>query len=165
MSPASHSFDVLIVGSGLAGLSAALHLAPTHRVAVITKRSLNDGSSRWAQGGIAAVMGEGDTLASHVQDTLVAGAGHASLGSVDWSMLSLLLAGSLSLFSNAALGAADTIAVTLDSALPAPPLGDEFRALAPPHIDGWYALTQITQPLGEAAPQQWAGAWRAVGAA
>ncbi|MFN4352167.1 MAG: L-aspartate oxidase [Hylemonella sp.] len=75
MSPASHSFDVLIVGSGLAGLSAALHLAATHRVAVITKRELNDGSSRWAQGGIAAVMGEGDTLASHVQDTLVAGAG------------------------------------------------------------------------------------------
>jgi len=75
VSPASHSFDVLIVGSGLAGLSAALHLAATHRVAVITKRELNDGSSRWAQGGIAAVMGEGDTLASHVQDTLVAGAG------------------------------------------------------------------------------------------
>ncbi len=76
MAPTSHhSFDVLIVGSGLAGLSAALHLAPTHRVAVITKRELNDGSSRWAQGGIAAVMGEGDTLASHVQDTLVAGAG------------------------------------------------------------------------------------------
>ncbi|MBI2745018.1 MAG: L-aspartate oxidase [Burkholderiales bacterium] len=79
MSPASHSFDVLIVGSGLAGLSAALHLASTHRVAVITKRALNDGSSRWAQGGIAAVMGEGDTLASHVQDTLVAGAGLCDL--------------------------------------------------------------------------------------
>jgi L-aspartate oxidase len=77
--PAYHSFDVLIVGSGLAGLSAALHLAPTHRVAVITKRALNDGSSRWAQGGIAAVMGEGDTLASHVQDTLVAGAGLCDL--------------------------------------------------------------------------------------
>ncbi len=75
MPPAYHSFDVLIVGSGLAGLSAALHLAATHRVAVITKRTLNDGSSRWAQGGIAAVMGEGDTLDSHVQDTLVAGAG------------------------------------------------------------------------------------------
>ncbi len=80
MAPTSHhSFDVLIVGSGLAGLSAALHLAPTHRVAVITKRELNDGSSRWAQGGIAAVMGEGDTLASHVQDTLVAGAGLCDL--------------------------------------------------------------------------------------
>ena len=68
-------FDVLIVGSGLAGLSAALHLAPTHRVAVLTKRSMSDGSSGWAQGGIAAVMGEGDTFDSHVDDTLVAGAG------------------------------------------------------------------------------------------
>lgn len=73
--PAHHSFDVLIVGSGLAGLSAALHLAPTHRVAVITKRELSDGSSGWAQGGIAAVVGEGDTLEQHVDDTLVAGAG------------------------------------------------------------------------------------------
>ena len=45
-----HAFDVLIVGSGLAGLSAALHLAPTHRVAVLTKRGMSDGSSAWAQG-------------------------------------------------------------------------------------------------------------------
>ena len=76
---ASHDFDVLIVGSGLAGLSAALHLAPTHRVAVLTKRSTSDGSSGWAQGGIAAVMGEGDTFQSHVDDTLVAGAGLSDL--------------------------------------------------------------------------------------
>jgi L-aspartate oxidase len=75
MTPMTHDFDVLIVGSGLAGLSAALHLAPTHRVAVITKRSVTDGSSGWAQGGIAAVMAEDDTFASHVDDTLVAGAG------------------------------------------------------------------------------------------
>ena len=68
-------FDVVIVGSGLAGLSAALHLAPTHRVAVITKRALADGSSGWAQGGIAAVLAEGDSFDSHVDDTLVAGAG------------------------------------------------------------------------------------------
>ncbi|GAA4341809.1 L-aspartate oxidase [Variovorax defluvii] len=72
-------FDVLIVGSGLAGLSAALHLAPTHRVAVITKRSLSDGASQWAQGGIAAVLGEEDSLESHVDDTLVAGAGLCDL--------------------------------------------------------------------------------------
>jgi L-aspartate oxidase len=71
----SHDFDVLIVGSGLAGLSAALHLASTHRVAILTKRSMTDGSSGWAQGGIAAVMGEDDSFASHVDDTLVAGAG------------------------------------------------------------------------------------------
>lgn len=68
-------FDVLVIGSGLAGLTAALHLAATHRVAVITKRALLDGSSNWAQGGIAAVLAEGDSHASHVEDTLVAGAG------------------------------------------------------------------------------------------
>ena len=79
MSTNSLDFDVLIVGSGLAGLSAALHLAPTHRVAVITKRSMADGSSGWAQGGIAAVLGEGDSFASHVDDTLVAGAGLSEL--------------------------------------------------------------------------------------
>src|SRR6188768_4113912 len=68
-------FDVLIVGSGLAGLSAALHLAPTHRVAILTKRATGDGSSGWAQGGIAAVMDSSDSFDSHVDDTLVAGAG------------------------------------------------------------------------------------------
>ena len=75
MTPSSLEFDVLIVGSGLAGLSAALHLAPTHRVAILTKRAMSDGSSGWAQGGIAAVLAEGDTFESHVDDTLVAGAG------------------------------------------------------------------------------------------
>ena len=76
---APQDFDVLIVGSGLAGLSAALHLAPTHRVAVLTKRSISDGSSGWAQGGIAAVMAEDDSFQSHVDDTLVAGAGLSDL--------------------------------------------------------------------------------------
>ena len=75
MTATSMDFDVLIVGSGLAGLSAALHLAPSHRVAVLTKRGITDGSSERAQGGIAAVMAEGDTFQSHVDDTLVAGAG------------------------------------------------------------------------------------------
>ena len=75
MTELTHDFDVLIVGSGLAGLSAALHLATRQRVAILTKRQLNDGSSRWAQGGIAAVMDKGDTIEAHVQDTLVAGAG------------------------------------------------------------------------------------------
>ena len=76
---ASHDFDVLIVGSGLAGLSAALHLAATHRVAVITKRTLQDGSSGWAQGGIAAVLADDDSFAAHIEDTLVAGAGLCDL--------------------------------------------------------------------------------------
>jgi len=75
----SHHFDVLIVGSGLAGLSAALHLAPTHRVGVITKRQLQDGASAWAQGGIAAVLADDDSFAAHIQDTLVAGAGLCDL--------------------------------------------------------------------------------------
>lgn len=75
MTATAHRFDVLIIGSGLAGLTAALHLAPTHRVALVTKRALLDGSSNWAQGGIAAVLAEGDSYASHVDDTLVAGAG------------------------------------------------------------------------------------------
>ena len=78
-SMASLDFDVLIVGSGLAGLSAALHLAPTHRVAVITKRQLQDGSSSWAQGGIAAVLADDDSFEAHIQDTLVAGAGLCDL--------------------------------------------------------------------------------------
>ncbi len=75
----THDFDVLIVGSGLAGLSAALHLAATHRVAVLTKRAMNDGASAWAQGGIAAVLAEGDSFDAHVDDTLVAGAGLCDL--------------------------------------------------------------------------------------
>jgi L-aspartate oxidase len=68
-------FDVAIVGSGLAGLSVALHLAETRKVAVISKRELLDGASNWAQGGIAAVLDSGDSHAEHVADTLVAGAG------------------------------------------------------------------------------------------
>ncbi len=68
-------FDVLIIGSGLAGLTAALRLPPTQQVAIVTKRAINDGSSRWAQGGIAAVFAKGDTFQSHIDDTLVAGAG------------------------------------------------------------------------------------------
>jgi L-aspartate oxidase len=72
-------FDVLIVGSGLAGLSAALLLAPTQRVAVITKRAVHEGSSGWAQGGIAAVWSKDDSFEAHVDDTLVAGAGLCDL--------------------------------------------------------------------------------------
>jgi len=75
-SPAeAQAFDVLIVGSGLAGLSAALQLAPRHRVAVLTKESLGDGASAQAQGGIAAALAADDSFDAHLQDTLVAGAG------------------------------------------------------------------------------------------
>ncbi len=68
-------FDTIIVGSGLAGLSAALRLSKTQRVCLITKKSLSEGASYMAQGGIAAVLSEQDSIESHVQDTLVAGAG------------------------------------------------------------------------------------------
>jgi len=68
-------FDVAIVGSGLAGLSVALHLAETRKVAVISKRTLLDGASSWAQGGIAAVLDSNDSVDEHVHDTLVAGGG------------------------------------------------------------------------------------------
>src|SRR5688572_16652333 len=68
-------FDVAIVGSGLAGLSVALHLAQTRKVAIISKRELLDGASNWAQGGIAAVLDSSDSHDQHIADTLVAGAG------------------------------------------------------------------------------------------
>jgi len=77
--PATLHFDVLIVGSGLAGLSSALLLAPTKRVAVITKRAVSEGSSGWAQGGIAAVWSKDDSFDAHIADTLVAGAGLCDL--------------------------------------------------------------------------------------
>ena len=73
--PSPLVFDVLIVGSGLAGLSAALFLPQHLRVAILTKRAVREGSSGWAQGGIAAVWDKDDSFAAHVDDTLVAGAG------------------------------------------------------------------------------------------
>jgi L-aspartate oxidase len=69
------NFDVAIVGSGLAGLSVALHLADHRKVVVISKRALRDGASDWAQGGIAAVLDSADSHDQHVNDTLIAGAG------------------------------------------------------------------------------------------
>jgi L-aspartate oxidase len=68
--------DVVVVGSGIAGLTAALNLreAGLH-VTVVTKVNIDDGSTRWAQGGIAAVLGPLDTPAAHAHDTLVAGVG------------------------------------------------------------------------------------------
>ncbi len=67
--------DVLIIGSGAAGLTAALNLADRFKVTVLAKGALNDGSTAWAQGGIAAVLEPGDTFDNHVEDTMVAGAG------------------------------------------------------------------------------------------
>jgi L-aspartate oxidase len=68
--------DVVVVGSGAAGLMTALTLAEAGRtVTVVTKGAFGDGSTRWAQGGLAAVLGGDDDAELHVQDTLVAGAG------------------------------------------------------------------------------------------
>lgn len=68
-------FDVLIVGSGAAGLSLALQLPSSLSIGLLSKADVHSGSTSWAQGGMAAVLHERDTVASHVDDTLQAGAG------------------------------------------------------------------------------------------
>ena len=69
------STDVLIIGGGAAGLSAALHLADHARVTVLCKGDITSGSSHWAQGGVAAVTDPDDSFSKHIADTLEAGAG------------------------------------------------------------------------------------------
>lgn len=68
-------FDVLIVGSGAAGLSLALQLPSSLSIGLLSKADVHSGSTSWAQGGMAAVLHERDTVQSHVDDTLQAGAG------------------------------------------------------------------------------------------
>ena len=68
-------YDILIIGSGLAGLSLALRTAEHKKVCVVSKRTINDTASDWAQGGIAAVLNDDDSVDAHIQDTLIAGAG------------------------------------------------------------------------------------------
>ncbi len=68
-------YDVLIIGSGGAGLSLALKLAPFAKIAVLSKFLLTDGSTYYAQGGISAVVDVQDSIESHINDTLIAGAG------------------------------------------------------------------------------------------
>jgi L-aspartate oxidase len=71
----SQSFDVLLVGSGAAGLYAALCIPDTYRVGLITKDVLTQSASDWAQGGIAAAIAPEDSPSLHQTDTLQAGAG------------------------------------------------------------------------------------------
>jgi len=68
-------YDVLIIGSGLAGLSLALRTAAHKKICLVSKRKINDSASNWAQGGIAAVLNDNDSIEAHIQDTLIAGAG------------------------------------------------------------------------------------------
>lgn len=68
-------FDLIVIGSGIAGLCAALDAYPRARVALVTKGDLDDGCSRWAQGGIAAALGADDTAQRHYDDTIAAGRG------------------------------------------------------------------------------------------
>ena len=71
----TQEFDILIIGSGLAGLTMALQVADTKRVCIVSKREVSDSASSWAQGGIAAVLNNEDSIEEHIQDTLTAGAG------------------------------------------------------------------------------------------
>jgi L-aspartate oxidase len=77
------SADVCVVGSGVAGLCVALHARVAGlSVAVVTQVQVDDGSTRWAQCGIAAVLGAADTAAAHARDTEVAGGGLCDPGAV-----------------------------------------------------------------------------------
>ena len=71
----NYSTDFLVIGSGVAGLTFAIEAAAHGEVTIVTKRKRADSNTLWAQGGIASVMDPSDSVASHVEDTLVAGAG------------------------------------------------------------------------------------------
>ena len=79
----SASADVVVIGSGVAGLTTALQIR-SHNLSVmlITKAQVDEGSTKWAQGGIAAALGPGDSPEDHQRDTLVAGAGLCDLPAV-----------------------------------------------------------------------------------
>lgn len=81
---AEHHYDVIVIGSGAAGLTAALNLAQRFKVAVLAKSGLSDGATGWAQGGIAAVLEPGDTFDSHIEDTMIAGAGLNNRATVEF---------------------------------------------------------------------------------
>lgn len=78
--------DILVIGGGAAGLSLALRLADNHRIHLITKINLTESCTLYAQGGIAAVLDRDDSIASHVQDTLNAGAGLSDPEIVDFTV-------------------------------------------------------------------------------
>ena len=75
MSTPIHVFDVLIIGSGAAGMTLASQLTQDYDIAILSKDEPNEGSTYYAQGGVAAVLDEYDSMESHIEDTLNAGAG------------------------------------------------------------------------------------------
>lgn len=90
-----HNYDVLIIGSGSAGLTLALHLAPEAQVAILSKRALEEGASLYAQGGISVVLDKNDSTQAHIEDTLQVGANlcheatvrftvEQARGAIDW---------------------------------------------------------------------------------
>lgn len=82
----NHNFDILVIGSGAAGLTLALNLSQHASVAVLSKSKLEEGSTWYAQGGIAAVLDDDDTIESHVDDTLIAGAGLCHKDTVEFTV-------------------------------------------------------------------------------
>ena len=74
MTTPTHIHDVLIIGSGAAGMTLALNLGKQYDVAMLCKDEPHEGSTYYAQGGVAAVLNEYDSIQSHLEDTLVAGA-------------------------------------------------------------------------------------------
>ena len=82
----AHATDVLIVGSGVAGLSLALRLADSAKVTVLAKADLTQGSSLYAQGGVAAVLNDTDSFGAHIQDTLQAGGGLCHPDTVEFTV-------------------------------------------------------------------------------
>ena len=110
-------FDVIVVGSGAAGLYGALCLPNNLQVALVTKDSLNTGASDWAQGGIAAAIGSEDSPKLHLEDTLKAGAGLCDREAVEF----LVERGSASIASLLEMGVAfdrhqSQLAMTLEAA-------------------------------------------------
>ncbi|MFP5440701.1 MAG: L-aspartate oxidase [Gammaproteobacteria bacterium] len=79
-------FDVLVIGSGAAGLTTALRLSGKAKVCVLSKGELTAASTYYAQGGVAAVLDEGDSLTAHLDDTLIAGAGLCKRDAVDFTV-------------------------------------------------------------------------------
>lgn len=84
MTAATTEFDILIIGSGAAGLSAALAIPAAYRIGLITKDDLQQSASGWAQGGMAAAIDPGDSPVLHARDTLIAGAGLCDPESVNF---------------------------------------------------------------------------------